>query len=398
MMATIDPRAREVVKSLATYRPGKPIEEVQRELRIRSVIKLASNENALGPSPKALTALRTAVGSLNRYPDATCAELKLRLAKRFRLDPSWFIVGNGSDELIVLALRAFVDPGDEVIVAEPTFLIYALQAKACGAKVVAVPMTNLRYDLVRMRAAVTPHTKLVFIANPDNPTGTYVAARELEAFLRDLPSQVIVFIDEAYYEFVDAKDYPQTVRDLERKPLIITRSFSKAYGLAGLRIGYGMAQPSLIRAMEAVREPFNVNALAQAAACAALQDGTFLQRTRRMVREGRAYLTKELAKLGLRMVPSVTNFLLVELGPNAARVAHALLRQGVIVREMSAWKLDGFLRVTIGTMSENRRFIQALRSILSSPVGSGLRVQGSRQKPTAHSPEPRAPRPVRREK
>jgi len=364
-MVTIDSRAREVVKRLQAYRPGTPIEEAKRELKLKSIVKLASNENALGPSPKALAALRKNVGELHRYPDATCAELKVRLAERFRLDPSWFIIGNGSDELIVLTLRAFVDPGEEVIVAEPTFLIYAIQAKACGARVITVPMTRLRYDLIRMRKAISSHTKLVFIANPDNPTGTYVTRRELEAFLRDLPSHVIVFIDEAYYEFVEARDYPQTIRHLKTAPLIITHSFSKAYGLAGLRIGYGIANPSLIRAMDAVREPFNVNRLAQAAACAALEDGAFLARTRRMVREGRRYLSRELARLGLRVVPSVTNFFLMDFGPHAAQVAKRLLEHGVIVREMGAWNLNEFLRVTIGTMSENRRFIKALKQCLA---------------------------------
>ena len=372
---TIDARAREAVKAMATltYKPGKPIEDVQQEFGLTSVIKLASNENALGPSPKALAALRKEAGQAHRYPDATCRDLKRKLAARLKVGVEQLLIGNGSDELLVLALRAFVDPGDEVIVAEPTFLIYALQARAGGATVVSVPLTNLRYDLAKMRAAVTADTKLVFIANPDNPTGTYVTRRELEAFLHGLPDQVIVLMDEAYYEFVQAKDYPQSVRWLARAPVIVTRSFSKAYGLAGLRVGYGIARPSLIAAMDAVREPFNVNRLAQTAACAALDDHAFLQRTRRMIRQGRAFLSGELAQLGLRVVPSVANFVLVELGPTASQAAQALLRRGVIVREMSAWKLDGFLRVTIGTMPENRRFIHALRLVL----GSRLKVQGS---------------------
>ncbi|MBI3319282.1 MAG: histidinol-phosphate transaminase [Candidatus Omnitrophica bacterium] len=364
MTTLIDARARDVVKSLPVYRPGKPIEEVQREFRLASVIKLASNENPLGPSPKALAALRKVCGTLHRYPDATCAQLKARLAKRFRLDPSWFVIGNGSDELLVLALRAFVDPGDEVVVAEPTFLIYALQAKACGAAVVTVPMEDLRYDLTKLRAAITPRTKLVFIANPDNPMGTYVTTREFEAFLQAIPRHVVVVVDEAYYEFVEADDYPQTVRYLKDASLIVTRSFSKAYGLAGLRIGYAIADPSLACALDAVREPFNVNSLAQAAACAALEDRVFLQQTRRITNAGRRYLQQELSQLGLSVLPGVTNFVLVKIGLKAAQVAHELLRRGVIVREMSAWKLDGFLRVTIGTMAENRRFIRALKQCL----------------------------------
>ena len=364
-VASVDARARSAVRTLGTYQPGTPIEEVKRRLKLSSVIKLASNENALGPSPKALVALRQATGALHRYPDAGCTRLRAAIAKKLRVDPGAVIVGNGSDELIGLALRAFVDPGDEVVVAQPTFLIYELQARACGASVSVVPLRHYRYDLVAMRAAVTPHTKLVFIANPDNPTGTYVTKRELSAFLRDLPAETIVMVDEAYYEFVDATDYPQTLSWVMDRPLIITRSFSKAYGLAGLRVGYGIAQPSLIAAMHQVREPFNVNSLAQAAAEAALADAAFLAKTRRLVQDGRRYLVKELDRLRLRYVPSVTNFLLIELGPGAAEVARKLLARGVIVREMSAWKLPGCIRVTVGTMAENRRFIQALRPCLT---------------------------------
>ena len=363
-MALIDPRARAAVRQLTTYQPGTPIEEVKRKLKLASVIKLASNENALGPSPKAVAALRKAAVLLHRYPDSTCRVLRERLSKRLRVDSASLIFGNGSDELIVLALRAFVDPGDEVVVASPTFLIYELQAKACGASVIVVPLRNFRYDLAAMKAAVTPHTKLVFIANPDNPTGTYVTKRELDAFLNGLPAQTIAFLDEAYYEFVETADYPQTLPSVKSRPLIVTRTFSKAYGLAGIRIGYGVAQPPMVAAMDAVREPFNVNSLAQAAAAAALEDTAFLARTRRLVQEGRRYLIKEFDALKLRHVPSAANFILVQLGPGASAIAQALLARGVIVREMSAWKLSGCLRVTIGTMSENRQFIRALRAVL----------------------------------
>ncbi len=361
----IDPRARAVVHHLATYQPGKPIETVKRQLKLASVIKLASNENALGPSPKAIAALRKTTGQLHRYPDASCTDLRARLAKKLRVRPESIIIGNGSDELIVLALRAFVDPGDAVVVAQPTFLIYELQAKACGASVTVVPLRNYRYDLQTMRAAVTPHTKLVFIANPDNPTGTYVTKQELEQFLQGLPHETIVFLDEAYYEFVEAADYPQTVRYVKDHPVIITRSFSKAYGLAGLRVGYGIAPAPIIAAINAVREPFNVNSLAQTAAAAALEDAAFLSRTRQLLREGRRYLTRQLEALKVRYVPSVTNFILIELGPGAPEIARALLARGVIVREMSAWKLPQCLRVTLGTMSENQRFIRELTRCLS---------------------------------
>ena len=364
-MTILDTRARAVLRGLQTYKPGGSIEAVKRQLERSSVIKLASNENALGPSPKAIVALKAAAGSLNRYPDAGCVELRMKLAKKLRVPVESLIVGNGSDELIVLALRAFVDPGEAVVVAQPTFLIYEIQAKACGAAVTVIPLKNLRYDLPAMRSVVTPHTKLVFIANPDNPTGTYVTKKELGAFLRDLPHETIVLLDEAYYEFADAVDYPQSLSYVDERPVIVTRTFSKAYGLAGLRIGYGIAQPSIIAAMNAVREPFNVNSLAQAAAVAALDDTTFLARTRRMVKEGRRYLTTALDRLRVRYVPSAANFFLIELGPRASDVAHALLARSVMVREMSAWKLSGYIRVTIGTPSENRQFIQALKKCLA---------------------------------
>jgi len=364
-MPTIDVRARAVLRSLESYKPGGSLEAVKKQLKRASVIKLASNENALGASPKALAALRAAAAGLNRYPDAGCVALRAALGKHLKIAPESIIVGNGSDELIVLALRAFVDPGDEVVVAQPTFLIYELQAKACGASVTVVPMKNLRYDLPGMRAVVTPHTKIVFIANPDNPTGTYVTKRELDAFVRDLPQETVVFIDEAYFEFVEAPDYPQSLRYVADRPVIVTRTFSKAYGLAGLRVGYGVAQPSLIAAMNAVREPFNVNSLAQAGAVAALSDAAFLAKTRRMASEGRRTLMAAFERLRLRAVPSQTNFILIELGPRAQDVARALLAKGVMIREMSAWKLSGYLRVTIGTAQENRRFIQALEEVIA---------------------------------
>ncbi|MBI3321108.1 MAG: histidinol-phosphate transaminase [Candidatus Omnitrophica bacterium] len=366
MGVAVDQRARAAVRGLKTYRPGTPIEEVKRTLKLASVIKLASNENALGPSPKALASLPKALASLHRYPDSTCHDLRVRLAKRLRVDPASLIFGNGSDELIVLTLRAFVNPGDKVVVAAPTFLMYELQARACGASVAVVPLREYRYDMAAMEAAVTPHTKLVFIANPDNPTGTYVPKRALDAFLRDLPPETIVMLDEAYYEFVEAPDYPQTLAYLKKnRSLIITRTFSKAYGLAGLRIGYGIAPPAVVAAMDAVREPFNVNSLAQAAAAAALDDTAFLANTRRLIQEGRRYLTRSLDALKLRHVPSVTNFLLVQLGPRALEIAEGLLARGVIVREMSGWNLSGCVRVTIGTMPENRRFIRALKKCLA---------------------------------
>ncbi len=356
------PQPRACLRGVRVYTPGRPIDEVQRELGLRSVIKLASNENALGPSPKAVALVRRALGQLHRYPDAGGYALKQRLARHVGVRPNELILGNGSDEILVLALRAFVEPGDEVLIATPTFLMYEIAATACGARVVRVPLRDYRYDLAAMRRAVTSRTKLIFIANPDNPTGTYVTRAEVGRFLRGLRRDIVVCFDEAYYEFVEARDYPQTIPLIRRGNILVTRSFSKAYGLAGLRIGYGIAAPSLLAWMERVREPFNANLLAQAGAAAALDDRAYVARSRRLVRAGRAYLTGALRRLRLRALPSVTNFLLIEIGPRSAQIAAALLRRGVIVREMSAWGLDRWIRVTIGTPAENRRFVRALEA------------------------------------
>ncbi len=354
---------RPCLDQLVAYEPGKSIESLQKGERQKGAIKLASNENAAGPSPRALKQIRESLATLHRYPDGNCLALKKELASRLGVKESMVVVGNGSDEIILLALRAFVDPGEEVVVAEPTFLIYALASKVAGAKVVPVPLRNLRYDLKGMREAVTEKTKIVFIANPDNPTGTFVHRTEVGKFMEDLPKHVLVFFDEAYHEFVEDKEYPDTRRYLNRHPVIITRSFSKAYGLAGLRIGYGMAPAELVSAVDLVREPFNVNSLAQAAAIAALEDRAHLERTRHLVWEGKRYLCRKLDRLGLRYVPSQTNFLLVYVG-DAEAIYERLLSFGVIVREMGPWRLSGYLRVTIGTMSENRRFVHVLEKIM----------------------------------
>ena len=350
---------------LPSYQPGKPIEEVQRELKLKEVIKLASNENALGPSPKALAAVKKSLKELHRYPDGSGYHLKQRLAKKLGVGAASIMVGNGSDEIIVLTLRALISPGDEVIVATPTFLIYEIAARACGAAVVSVPLKHLRYDLAAMRRLVTPKTKLIFIANPDNPTGTYVTKEEVEALLEGLPRHVLVYLDEAYFEFVEERNYPNGLHYLDRHPVLVTRSFSKAYGLAGLRIGFGVADAGLIACLERLREPFNVNSLAQAAALAALDDHRFLQKTRKLVREGKRYLYRKFQELGLRYLPSATNFILVDAGRDSHAVALALLKRGVIVRDMTAWKLHHYLRVTVGTRAENERFVKALKKCLA---------------------------------
>ncbi|MBI4227343.1 MAG: histidinol-phosphate transaminase [Candidatus Omnitrophica bacterium] len=358
-------QSRRALRGLASYEPGRPIEEVQRELGLTDVLKLASNENALGPSPKAVAAVREALGGVHRYPDSHGTVLRQKLAGRLGVTPEQVVLGNGSDELITLALRAYVEPGDEVVVADPTFLIYRLAGQVAGAAVRSVPLTQFRYDLPAMRRAITRRTRMVFVANPDNPTGTYVTAREVAAFLNGLSDDVLVVFDEAYVELADVPEFPQTIPLVQAgRAVLVTRTFSKAYGLSGLRIGYGIAPAPIAAALQQVREPFNVNLLAQAAAAAALDDDAHLEATRAYVRAGRQALLETVEALGWRAVPSATNFVLVEVGAAARATAQALLRQGIIVREMTAWRLDGFLRITIGTPEEMARLTAALRAIV----------------------------------
>ncbi|MFH1854658.1 MAG: histidinol-phosphate transaminase [Candidatus Omnitrophota bacterium] len=357
--------ARKALLNIKPYQPGKPIDEVKRELGLKDVIKLASNENPLGPSPKAIAAIKKHLKDVNRYPESGCFYLRQALSKRLRVRPEQLIFGNGSDELIILAIRTFVDQDDEVVVAAPTFLIYELAAKIQGAKIKSVPTRYFKYDLKGMKEAITKDTKLVFIANPDNPNGTYVTRYELEEFLKGLPENLIVFIDEAYFDYVQEKDYPNAMDYISRNNIIVTRSFSKSYGLAGLRIGYGVSSPEIIKYLESVREPFNVNLLAQAAALAALKDKKFLAKVKKVTRDGKRFLYAELGKLGLRYIPSVTNFVLFEAGKEADRISKRLMKQGVIVRDMKAWGLDDFIRVTVGTEKENKKFVKELKKIVT---------------------------------
>jgi len=358
--------ARKEILKVKPYIPGKPIEEVKRELGLGSVIKLASNENALPPSRKAVLAAGRAIRSANRYPDGGCFYLKKRLAKRFRLSPGNIIVGNGSDEIIVLALRAFLKKGDEVIIAKQTFLIYEVASKVQGAKVKYAPLKDLRYDISKIANLVSKKTKFIFIANPDNPTGSYVTAKEIDYLVSKMRQNTILFIDEAYFEFTgELKDFPNSLKYVrDKKNVIVTRSFSKAYSLAGLRIGYGFAPEDMAVCLDRVREPFNVNAVAQEAALASLNDERHVQKTVKIVKDGKAYLYKEFDAMGIKYIPSVTNFILFRMGKKSREIYKKLLKKGVIVREMSPWKLNNFIRVTIGTMRENRRFIGALKEAI----------------------------------
>lgn len=360
-------RVRQNILNVKQYVPGKPIEEVRRELGLKEVIKLASNENCMGPSPKAAAAVKKSLSDINRYPDASSFYLRKQVAKFLGVGASSLIFGNGSDEIIGMAVRTFVGCGDEVVIAKPTFLIYEIVSQLADAKIKSVPITkDLKHDLKGMKRVITDNTKMVFIANPDNPTGTYVSKKELDEFFKGLPEKVIVFLDEAYFEFADYtfKDYPNGIDYLDRPGVIVARSFSKAYGLAGLRVGYGVSSPEIISYMERTREPFNVNLLAQAGAAAAIDDKAFLKNTLSYVKKEKEFLYAAFRGMGLSYVESATNFVLVDVEKDCKDVFDALLKKGVIVRDMKAWGLDTYIRVTVGKRAENKKFTDALKSAL----------------------------------
>jgi len=350
------------------YSPGKPIEEVQRELGLDSVVKLASNENPEGPLPAVLDAVNKAALELNRYPDAACFELTQRLAAHLDVVPGSIIFGNGSNEVIDILIRALVSPGENVVFSEKSFIVYHLTTSVhfeCGRP---VPLgSDDRHDLEAMAATVDENTKLVIVCNPNNPTGTYNTRDEFEAFLDAIPANVIVAIDEAYYEYVDAPDYPQALPMLPARPnLMVLRTFSKIHSLAGLRVGYGVGHPDLVGELHKTREPFNVNMLGQAAAIACLDNWHEVEGRARRNREQRDWVESQLKRLGLDVVPSQTNFILVRCEGTAGRMTQNLLLKGVIVRPMSAFGLgEGALRISIGLPDENRRCIEALEEILS---------------------------------
>ena len=348
------------------YQPGKPLEELAVELEVRDVTeltKLASNENALGPSPLAIDVIRQEASRVHLYPDGGSLLLRKALAAHLELHEENIITANGSNECIELLARAFLFAGANVVVSEQAFLIYALIAQALQADVIRVPMRNFTHNLAAMAAAITPETGLVFVGNPNNPTGTMVSPDELCAFFEAVPAEVPVVVDEAYIELVPIKEQPQTLAHVRQRPnLFLLRTFSKAYGLAGLRVGYIVGPKESIGYINRIRQPFNVNTLAQIAARSALQDHQHLERTRTMVRKGYAFLTQSLERLGVEYVPSVTNFLLVNVG-NARRTFEAMLKHRMIVRPMDAYGLKEYIRVTIGTDDENERFVSLLTSL-----------------------------------
>ncbi len=359
------------VRGLTPYLPGKPIEELERELGVSNIIKLASNENPLGPSPRVLAAIQAVLPELWLYPDGNGFILKAKLSELLGVRPEQITLGSGSSDLLDFAVRAFVTPADEVMFSEHAFAIYSIVTRTAGATARIVPARHWGNDLTAMAQAISERTKLIFIANPNNPTGTWLPGVELEAFLRDLPDHVMVLLDEAYFDYaahpaMGAVGYPNGIEWVERFPqLIVARTFSKSYGIAGLRVGYGVSHPEVADLLNRVRPPFNVNTLGLVAAASALEDSDHLARTLELNSTGMAQLTKGFGEMGLEFIPSVGNFVSVDVGRPAAPVYDALLREGVIVRPVANYGMPNHLRITVGLPEENQRCLEAMARVLA---------------------------------
>lgn len=354
------------VSKLKPYPPGKPIAELEREYGITDIIKLASNENPLGPSPKALAAMQTAMSDLALYPDGNGFDLKQAISSYADVPMDHITLGNGSSDILDFILRAVVNPQDEVIYSKYSFALYPILTQMVSGRGVETPAQGWGHDLQAMRQAITPRTKVIFIANPNNPTGTYLSASELEAFVGAVPRNVLVLIDEAYHEYVAKSDYATALPWVRRYPnLIVARTFSKAFGLAGLRVGYGIANPVITDLLNRVRPPFNVNSLALVAATAAMRDHTHIDKAVQLNAEGMRYIEKRCAELGLGFIPSVGNFICIDMGRVAMPVYEQLLRAGVIVRPVANYDMPNFIRVTVGLPEQNKRFMDSLAKIVS---------------------------------
>jgi histidinol-phosphate aminotransferase len=361
----IDKKARPEIFNLKPYVPGKPIDEVKRELGLEDVIKLASNENPLGPSPLGVQAIKDTLDSLHIYPDGNCFNLKRKLADYLQVPTDHLLIGNGSDEILMMIAQTFINRDDEVIYASPSFSEYEFTVTVMGGKCIAVPVENFKHNLEAMAAAVTDKTKIIYICNPNNPTGTIVSKEETEAFLSKIPEDVLVVFDEAYYEYVEAEDYPDSLEYVRQgKNVIVCRTFSKIYGLAALRAGYAITAPEIAAAVERVIEPFNVNTLAQIGAAAALDDQTHLAASKEVNKAGKDYLYAQFSELGLKYVPTEANFIFVDTGKDCREVFKQLLALGVIVRTGDIFGYPTYLRVTIGNSSDNERFIKSLKQVL----------------------------------
>ena len=362
-MKSIWDRANAQLRELAVYQPGKPLEETARELGCepKKIIKLASNENPLGPSPKAIAAMRAAIENAHLYPDGGGFYLRNAIAKKLNITPDHIILGNGSNEIIELLAHAFLERGDAVVTSEHAFVAYKIIARVFGAETIEAPSCDYGHDLDAMLAAVTDQTEIIFVANPNNPTGTFLSADVIDRFMARVPSHLVVVFDEAYYEFVDRM--PDTrcyVR--EGRSVVVLRTFSKIHGLAGVRVGYGIAPPELIEVLQKTREPFNVNGIGQIGALAALEDEEHQRKTKELTDEGRSYFEKEFTAMKLKFIPSAGNFILLNVGDGIS-VFRALLERKIIVRAMKGYNLPEWVRITVGTMEQNRKCVAALREV-----------------------------------
>ena len=359
----------EYVKGLKPYVPGKPIDEVKEEFNLTDVVKLASNENPLGPSPDAIAAIERSVGLTMQYPEGNAPALRRAVSGLLNVPENQIVFGNGSDELLHILTAAFLQPGDETVQADPSFAMYGIYTEQCNAKPIKVPLVEYTHDLQAMLNAITNRTKIVFIANPNNPTGTLVSEKQVSDFMQNVPDHVIVVFDEAYDEYVVSPDKPNTLKYVaEGRNVVVLRTFSKAYGLAGLRVGYGIMAPEIADVMNRVRSPFNVNLLAQHAATAAIGDQAHIRASVAVNVEGRNYLERELGISGLPFVPTQANFILIDVNRDSRIVFDKLQRLGVIVRAGAGLGLPNHIRVTIGTMPQNMRFIECLRQVLTENV------------------------------
>lgn len=348
---------RDALQHIRPYVPGKPIQEVQKELGLSGVVKLASNENPFGCSPKVSEALKEGLSDLSIYPDGNTTLLRGKLSALHGIKPEQFVFGAGSNEIITFICQVFLNPGDESIYASPSFMWYDTAVRASGASPVIVPLNHFTHDLEAMKSAITEKTKIIWICNPNNPTGTIISASEQEEFIRSVPSNIVIVLDEAYYEFAKGGDYPESIPLVDKYPnLIVLRTFSKAYGLASLRVGYGVASAEMVSYLNRIRPPFNINTLAQIAAVAAMDDQDFVQMVLTENKKGLSMLYRALKKMGLRYVESHANFVWVETSHPSGDMFQKLLRKGVIVRPF----MDNWIRITVGTEEENRILIKAL--------------------------------------
>jgi len=353
------------IRNLTPYQPGKPIEELQRELGITDVLKLASNENPLGPSPKGMAAAQEALRKTHLYPDGSCYDLKQALATYLSVNTNQLTIGNGSENILEIIVKAYLTAQDEAIITQYAFATIPLLIKACGAKLTTIPAHEWRHDIDATIQACNAQTRIIFVVNPNNPTGTYTNKTEFKKLLNAIPPHVLIIADEAYQEYIDVLDYPDTLQLLTEHPnLIISRTFSKIFGLAGLRIGYAISSPEIADILNRARLPFNVNLVGAAAACAALQDQNYIAQSILVNREGKQQLEEAFKKAGISYIPSIGNFITIDVKKDANSVYQALLQQGVIVRPLTAYGLTTHLRVTIGLPEQNERFLRALTTVL----------------------------------